>query len=163
MGLALGVSGLGSVQAEEVEQDVAADNLHYRNLVVDILRTHVEAMRWILDHENLKYDDNMVRHAEAFVATFGMVGPMGWHAAEAFKYLNQAGNAEGMTEAQFNLLADQSHAAMKVMTRAAHRYMRDRDAASMHQAIDEVLTSCNACHAKMPAGTVPDWTGLMEH
>ena len=57
------------------EESLQTRNDAYVDQVVGILRSHVLSMRMILDHDDLKYADNLVRHAEAFGRAFGMVGP----------------------------------------------------------------------------------------
>ena len=45
----------------------------YLEQVIAVMRSHVLSMRTILDRGDMKYADNMVRHAEAFERAFGMV------------------------------------------------------------------------------------------
>ena len=86
------------------EDSLQARNDAYLDEVVGIMRSHVLAIRMILDHDDLRYADNIVRHAEAFERAFGMVGPMEWHVAEAFGYAQKKESAEKMTEEQFEEL-----------------------------------------------------------
>ena len=54
------------------EDSLKASNDAYLDQVVGVMRSHVLSMRMILDHDDLRYADNIVRHAEAFErARFG--------------------------------------------------------------------------------------------
>ena len=135
----------------------------YVSQVVSILRSHVRSMRMILDHENLRYADNMVRHAEAFERAFGMVGPMEWHVAEAFNYAQKSDAAEKLTEEQFEELAENTRIAIKKIKRSAVRYGRDKKKELMRDSINKMIKSCGACHSRFPEGTVPHvWKGMKE-
>ena len=146
----------------------AEDTLQVRNdayveQVVGILRSHVLSMRMILDHDDLKYADNMVRHAEAFGRAFGMVGPMEWHVAEAFSYAQKRDSGEKLTEKQFEELAENTRIAIYKIKRSAVRYGRDKNKELMRASINRMIESCGACHSKFPEGTVPSvWKGMKE-
>ena len=77
----------------------------YLEQVIAVMRSHVLSMRTILDRGDMKYADNMVRHAEAFERAFGMVGPMDWHAAKAFHKTQKGDVAVKLSEEQFDQLA----------------------------------------------------------
>jgi hypothetical protein len=135
----------------------------YLEHVVDILRSQILAMRMIMNNGELKYADNMVRHAEAFERAFGMVGPMEWHAAKAFQKTQKGDAAAKLTEDQFDELAEDSYQKVLDIKRAARRYMRDKDSKLMGEAINRMIESCGACHSKMQEGTVPSvWKGMKE-
>lgn len=160
--LILGVSVCLTTSAV-ADQGKAARDEAYLDEVVGVLRSHVIAMRMILDHDDLKYADNMVRHAEAFERTFGMVGPMEWHAADAFQYMQKGDAAEKLTEQQFEALAENSHEAIHQIKRSAKRYMRDKNKELMRKSINDMIKSCGGCHSKLPDGTVPRvWKGMKE-
>ena len=162
VGLALASLQCISIKAyaEETKQ---ARNDAYVDQVVDILRSHVVAMRMILDHDDLKYADNMVRHAEAFGRAFGMVGPMEWHVAEAFSYSQKSDAAEKLSEEQFKELAEDTRLAISQIKRSAIRYGRDKKKELMRESINRMIESCGACHSKFPEGKVPHvWKGLKE-
>ncbi len=160
VGLSLGA--LAGTPAAAAAEPGAKVKDEYVAQVVTLMRTHVAAMRWLMDNK-IRYSDNMVRHAIALERTFGMVGPMEWHAAEAFTYMRDSGAAEKLDEAHFEELAEQSHNAIHRLPRAAERYMRDSNKARMRDAINAVISSCGACHSKLPKGAVPDvWDGLVE-
>lgn len=158
VGLALGALAATAVAADDKQQlrDAA-----YLEQVIAVMRSHVFSMRTILDQGDLKYADNMVRHAEAFERAFGMVGPMDWHAAKAFHKTQKGDVAVKLSEEQFDQLADDSYQKILGVKRAAKRYLRDKDRQQMDAAIDGMMQSCNACHSKLPQGTVPSvWQGM---
>lgn len=153
----------GMPAAGTADSSAQARDLAYLEQVVGVLRSHVISMRMILDHDDIKYADNIVRHAEAFERTFGMVGPMEWHAAEAFQYMNKSDSAEKLSQQQFEVLAEKSQVAINRIKRSAKRYMRDKNKQLMRDSINRMIQSCGACHSKMPKGTVPSvWKGLKE-
>jgi hypothetical protein len=157
----LGAALVVSTNAVAMRGDDAAKD-RYVDMVVELLRKHVVAMRWILDHD-IKYSDNMVRHAHAFERVFGMIGPMEYHAAEAAALSLGLPESERFSEQQFEDLAEQSMREIHDMEKAAARYLRDRDKTRMREAIDNVIDSCGACHLRLPKGTTPPvWQGLRE-
>ena len=140
--------------------DVAKDR--YVDMVVELLRKHVVAMRWILDHD-IKYSDNMLRHANAFERAFGMIGPMEYHAAEAAALAEGLPESERLTQEQFEDLGEQSMERIYGLDKAAVRYLRDKDKQRMREAINSMIDSCGACHLRLPKGTAPPvWQGLKE-
>lgn len=162
MGLVMVLVSLLSVKAyaEETRQ---AHNDAYLEQVVGVLRSHVLSMRMILDHEGLKYADNIVRHAEAFERSFGMIGPMEWHVAEAFSYSQKSDAKEKLSQEQFEELAENSRVAISRIKKSAMRYVRDKNKDLMRQSINDMMKSCGACHSKLPEGTVPRvWKGMKE-
>lgn len=146
----------------------AADNLKasndaYLEQVVGVLRAHVLSMRMILQHDDLRYADNMVRHAEAFGRAFGMVGPMEWHVAQVLSYARETEAGEELSKKKFEELADDTRIAITGMKRSAVRYMRDHNKELMRASINRMIDSCGACHSKMRDGTVPHvWHGMNE-
>ncbi len=161
IGLTLGA--LTGVSAPAIATEHVKDprDAAYLEHVIAILRAHVLSMRAIIDESDMKYADNMVRHAEAFERAFGTVGPMDWHAAKAFQKTQKAGAPNRLTEDEFDDLAEASYRKVLGIKRAAKRYMRDKDGERMGTAIDSMIKSCGACHSKLPKGTVPSvWKGL---
>ena len=162
VGFALALVQFISINAY-AEGSLKAHNDAYLDQVVSVLRAHVLSMRMILDHDDLRYADNMVRHAEAFGRTFGMVGPMEWHVAEAFSYARKTEAGEKLSKAKFEELAENTRRAMTGIKRSAVRYMRDHDKGLMRASINRMIESCGACHSKMREGTVPHvWKGMKE-
>ena len=158
------VSSVGlSVAAVTPDSDRQTQNAAYLENIITVLRAHVLSMRAIIDDNELKYADNMVRHARAFERAIGMVGPMDWHAARAFEKAQQSAKAVNLTEAQFEELAKVSDRRIDAINRAANRYMTDKNAERMNAAIDGMIESCGACHSQMPKGTVPSvWAGMRQ-
>lgn len=149
-----------TVQSAETWQK---QNMAYLDQVVSVMRAHVQSMRMILDYDDLKYADNMVRHAEAFERTFGMVGPMEWHIAEAYSYAQKGGKADNISEGKFEELAEESRRSIDQIKRSAKRYARDKDKDLMRASINGMIQSCGACHKKLPEGTAPPvWKGMKE-
>jgi len=149
--------------AAYAEEGLQARNDAYLNQIVGILRSHVLSMRMILDHDDLKYADNMVRHAAAFERAFGMVGPMEWHVAEAFNHAQKSDAAEKLSEEQFEELAENARMAISQIKRSAIRYGRDKKKELMRDSINRMIKSCGACHSRLPEGTVPHvWKGMKE-
>jgi len=145
------------------EENVQTPNDVYLDQVVSVLRSHVLSMRMILDHDDLRYADNMVRHAEAFERAFGMVGPMEWHVAEAFAHAQKTDAVEKLSHKQFDELAENTRVAIKKIKRSAIRYGRDKKRSLMRDSINRMIESCVACHSKLPEGTVPHvWKGMKE-
>jgi len=162
VGLALASLQFISIAAYS-EESVQTPNDVYLEQVVSVLRSHVLSMRMILDHDDLRYADNMVRHAEAFERAFGMVGPMEWHVAEAFAHAQKTNAEEKLSKKQFDELAEDSRVAMKKIKRSAIRYGRDKKRKLMRDSINRMIKSCVACHSKFPEGTVPHvWKGMKE-
>ena len=162
LGLALASLQLIPITAY-AEESLQARNDAYLQQVLGILRSQVISMRMILDHDDLKYADNMMRHAAAFERAFGMVGPMEWHVAEAYSYAQKSDATEKLSEEQFNELAENSRLAIRQIKRSAIRYGRDKKKELMHDSIDKMIESCGACHSRLPEGTVPRvWKGMKE-
>jgi len=162
VGLALAALQFIPIQAY-AEEGVQTPNDAYVDQVVGVLRSHVLSMRMILDNDDLKYADNMVRHAEAFERSFGMVGPMEWHVAEAFSHAQKTEAGEKLSKKQFEELAENTRRAINKIKRSAIRYMRDGKKELMRNSINRMIKSCGACHSKLPEGTVPHvWKGMKE-
>lgn len=133
----------------------------YVETVIGILRAHILAMRMLLDDDQLRYSDNVYRHAVAFERTFGMIGPMEWHAANAFKRASGPLANPELTEARFEQLGETSHQRIKELPLVAEQYLKNGDAASVHEAIDDMMASCGGCHSLLPQGYVPAvWRGM---
>ena len=165
LSIGLTVGALIGASSPAVATDHVKDprDLVYLEHVISILRAHVLSMRGIIEETDMKYADNMVRHAEAFERAFGMVGPMDWHAAKAYQKTQKSDAAEKLSEGEFDELAEASYQKVLGLKRAAKRYMRDKDGERMGNAINSMIESCGACHSKMPKGTVPSvWKGMKQ-
>ena len=172
-GIRAGLLALGMILFTSIiipSTALAADNekdardVEYVAKIIKILRAHVSLMRDIIEHRDLKYADNMVRHARALDRVIGMVGPMDWHSAKSFEIAQKADNNIKLTKAEFEELARASHQKVEAINRAADRYVRDKDGERMNNAIDELIGSCVACHSKFPKRIVPSvWMGMTEN
>lgn len=160
IGLAL-VLLLGYPMHAGADEGRKARNDAYLKQVVAVMRSHVGAMRMIIEHDDLRYSDNMVRHAEAFERAFGMVGPMEWHVARAFIQAQKTDAGDKLTEGQFDEMAEDTRIAVMKIKRSAARYMRDKKKDLMRGSINTMIESCDACHSRMPEGVVPEvWEGM---
>ncbi|MBF0454796.1 MAG: cytochrome c [Magnetococcales bacterium] len=144
------------VQAEE---NFTRDS--YVNSVITVLRIHKDAILNLTAHD-MKYSDNLVRHAIAIQKTFGLLGPMDWHAAESAKLLKRKSTHPDMTVIQFEKLAKQSNNAMKGVIRSAHENMEEDDREGLREALDTMMESCNACHSYLPKSVAPDVWGTLK-
>ena len=110
-----------------------------------------------------KYSDNLVRHAVAVEETFGLLGPMEWHAAQAAKIrgLKQGSNTK-LDEDMFEDLARASRKSLKELIHAAHDSMVEYDRDGILDAISEMKESCNSCHRLLPKSVAPDIWGPLE-
>ena len=133
----------------------------YVNSVISILRAHADAIQNLSTH-HIKYSDNIVRHAVALQQTFGLLGPMDWHAAESAELMvnkNPAHVAED--KERFEKLEQRSDFAMKALVLAAHNALENDNREGLKEALQNVKTSCNDCHAYLPAAAAPDvWGNL---
>lgn len=161
VGIALLTVAGASATAVAANSEKEIHDAAYLENIITVLRAHVKSMRAIIDNDDLKYADNMLRHANAFERAIGMVGPMDWHANSAFEKIQASGNPTGLTEAEFEELARASDRRVEAINRAANRYLQDKDGERMHNAIDSMIASCGACHSRLPSGTVPSvWNGM---
>jgi hypothetical protein len=109
-----------------------------------------------------KYSDNLVRSAIAIERTFGLLGPMEWHAVQAAKISRERkGTDANLDEKIFDDLARTSQRALKEIVRAAHDVMenQDPDPDILLTAIKEMQQSCNNCHSLLPKSVAPDLWG----
>lgn len=138
------------------------DRKTYVDSLITVLRIHVDAIRNLTAHE-MKYSDNLVRHTVAVQRTFGFLGPMDWHAAESADLLmeRKASHAH-MNEEEFEKLAKNSKKSMKSLIRAAHENMEEYDREGLLEALEEMMGSCNACHAYLPRSVAPDVWGTLK-
>ncbi len=158
------VASLGkSTTAVAADNEKDARDIAYLEQIITVLRTHVLSMRAIIAYNDMKYADNMVRHANAFERTIDMVGPMDWHAAKAFEKARRAGTPTKLTEAEFEKLARASNQTVEAIKRAANRYMRDKNGGRMNSAMNNRIKSCGAWHSRMAKGGVRGvWKGMGE-
>lgn len=153
--LSIGLSGAMTTQAIDSDEYVAA--------VMNVLRTHVNLMQELSDAHRSKYSVNQVRHAVAIERTFGLLGPMEWHAAEAARLHRQhQGNNGELDEERFEKLARASRQSLRDLVRAAHDSMEEYDQEGLLNAVQEMKQSCDNCHSLLPKAVAPDLWGPLE-
>ena len=133
---------------------VAIDREEYVDSVILILRTHTELMEAMAEGTRFRYSDNLVRHANQIRETFGLLGPMEWHAAEAAA-LHSADDDVALDEEKFDSLASASRRSLTNLVRAAHDSMERYDREGLLDAIATMKQSCMNCHNLLPEYVAP--------
>jgi len=149
------VSAMMASRADEFNQKSYVDS------VIGILRSHADAISNLSTHQ-IKYSDNLVRHAVALQRTFGLLGPMDWHAADSAKLITKDASNSGMDEEQFEKLESRSRRAMKALVIAAQDAMVEDNREGVQEALENMKESCNACHSYLPASVAPDVWGTLK-
>jgi len=138
----------------------AIERREYVADVLDVIRTHLDLMQELTAAHKFKYSDNLVRHAVAVERTFGLLGPMEWHAAQAATIRReQEGKPTKLNEDMFESLAKESRNTLRDLVRSAHDSMVEFDAASVNKAITDVKKACENCHRLLPKAVAPDLWG----
>ena len=133
----------------------------YIESVIIVLRIHADAISNLSTHQ-MKYSDNLVRHSVDLQRTFGLLGPMDWHAANSAKLMNKDASNLGMDEEQFEKLERRSRNAMKALVVAAQDAMVEDNREGVKEALENVKESCNACHSYLPESVAPDVWGTLK-
>lgn len=137
----------------------------YVKSVITVLRIHADALYNLTEHK-IKYSDNLVRHAIAIERTFGLLGPMDWHAADSAKLMNKNGSNSkmdaNMEVEEFEKLERRSRDALKGLVIAAHDAMEEDNREGLKEALENMKNSCNACHAYLPESVAPDVWGTLK-
>lgn len=133
----------------------------YVESVITLLRIHVDDLQNLNTHR-IKYSDNLARHAIAIQRTFGLLGPMDWHAAESAKLMNKDASSADMDAEKFEKLEWRSRMALKGLVIAAHAAMEEDSREGLNEAIVDMKNSCNACHAYLPESVAPDVWGTLK-
>jgi hypothetical protein len=149
--------GLLPAQAAQAE-DAAALEQEYVRSIIGVLGIHAQSIRR-LSAQEIAYSSNVVRHAVALQRTFGLLGPMEWHVARSISLSRQRDPASPLDEKTFHALTERNRAALEFLDVAAHRWMRDKNRELLIGALDDLVRTCNDCHARLPQGSVPDVTG----
>jgi cytochrome c556 len=149
------LSWIATAQADEFNQK------SYVESVITVLRIHANAISGLSTHQ-IKYSDNLVRHAVALQRAFGLLGPMDWHAANSSKLMTKDASKTGMNEAQFESLERHSRTAMKGLIIATQDAMMEDNREGVKEALANVKASCNACHSYLPASVAPDVWGTLK-
>ena len=152
-----GAVALGSsLSVNAVEKD------EYVETVMDVLRTHIALLEEMSTAHRFRYSDNLVRHAMAIQHTFGLLGPMEWHAAESAKIRSKLQGTEiHLDEERFERLAKRSQQSIRDLVRKAHDTMEEHDRDGLLRSIEEFKQACNDCHQLLPKAVAPDlWSKL---
>jgi len=153
------IIGISSLTCSMVAQADNFDKDSYIQSVISILKLHTDAIRNLTVHE-MKYSDNLVRHAVAVQKAFDLLGPMDWHAAESVKLLNKSiASNKDMNAEKFEKLAMNSKKALNGLVRAAHESLEEEDREGVIEALQTMMNSCDSCHAYLPSSVVPDVWG----
>jgi hypothetical protein len=149
------LSWITVVRAEEFTQK------SYVESVIILLRIHANAISDLNTHKT-KYSDNLARHAIALQQTFGLLGPMDWHAANSAQLMNQHASNSDMDAEKFEKLEERSRYALKAVYFAAHDAMDEDNREGLKEALENMKESCNACHAYLPESVAPDVWGTLK-
>ena len=149
------LSWITVVRAEEFTQK------SYVESVIIVLRIHANAISDLNTHKT-KYSDNLARHAIALQQTFGLLGPMDWHAANSAMLINQNASSSDMDAEKFEKLEERSRYALKAVYFAAHDAMDEDNREGLNEALKNMKDSCNACHAYLPESVAPDVWGTLK-
>jgi len=149
------LSWITVVRAEEFTQK------SYVESVIIVLRIHANAISDLNTHKT-KYSDNLARHAIALQQTFGLLGPMDWHAANSAQLMNQNASNSDMDADKFEKLEERSRYALKAVYFAAHDAMDEDNREGLKEALENMKESCNACHAYLPESVAPDVWGTLK-
>jgi hypothetical protein len=139
----------GIVQAD------SAQKKKYISSVVSVLRSHAQMLQQLSNHE-FKYSENLARHAKSIQRTFGLVGPMDWHAAKSAKIAKRANHSQTISAEDFERMAQRSTKSIKKLYTAAHSEVKDGKKGSVLDALDQMQRKCEECHTLLPKGTAPD-------
>lgn len=133
----------------------------YLQSIVTLMRLHANAIRQLATHE-FKYSRNLARHATALHNTFGLLGPMDWHVAEAASLQKKNGEGPMLAADMFEKMAEQCQKSMKDLYQAAiHQLEKGGGPQPVLRALDDVQGKCNSCHALLD-GVAPDVWGARD-
>ncbi|MBF0611801.1 MAG: cytochrome c [Magnetococcales bacterium] len=138
--------------------EVISQKEQYIESVVTILRLHAQAIRQLATHE-FKYSGNLARHVTALHNTFGLLGPMDWHAAKAVTLQKKDGSAPVFQQDSFEKMAEQCLKSMKELYQISIQQMETKGSPQpVLQTLQEVQSKCDACH-NLLEGAAPDVWG----
>ncbi len=130
----------------------------YLDRVITILRLHADAIRQLASHR-FKYSHNIARHANALRRTFGLLGPMSWHAAESASLQREKSGFVPLQAAAFEKMAGHCQKSIKDLHQESIRLVDGATKAeTVLKALDEVQAGCDGCHALLD-GIAPDVWG----
>ena len=145
---------LATISFVGISPALAIDKEEYVDTVVSILRTHTQLMERMAQGKRFYYSDNLVRHANQIRDTFGLLGPMEWHATPSDEL--RSGEGDVVLDGElFKSLAFASRRSLTNMVRAAHDHMEGYDREGLLEAIAEMKQSCMNCHQLLPESVAP--------
>ncbi|MBF0399722.1 MAG: cytochrome c [Magnetococcales bacterium] len=151
-GLLVGLLSMLSGQA------VASEKEHYVQSVISLLRLHADAIRQLATKE-FKYSRNLARHAAALHHTFGLLGPMDWHTAEAAFLQKKSADGQLLQADDFEKMADRCQLSMKTLQQTALQHVESGGKPEpVLKALDDVQGVCSSCHDLL-GGAAPDVWG----
>lgn len=153
--LSLLLGSLGAASSARAEEDL---DRAYLKMVMNIFSTHLQALEFLTANQ-MRYSDNVVRHAAALRQTTGLLD----HAIpqEEIRVLkttlvvDEAGKPLqwGWKDARdFMRLADASYISTKKLAIAAREWLKSGDRTEFMAAMENVKQACRNCH-----GTSRDW------
>ena len=145
------LTGAAAARAEPPQQNAKRD---YVATLVAILDLHAQAIRQLTEEPN-RYDDNLSRHAMAIQRTFGLLGPMEWHAEKSELLHRRNRSGPRIDPESFDRLAENSAHLLKELYTTAHREMKEEQRGITLKALAAVQDSCKQCHGLMPEGATP--------
>ena len=152
LGLLLGLLPMVSNQTEASERE------HYIHSVIAMLRLQVDTIR-DLATQDFKYSRNLARHAMLLHNTFGLLGPMDWHAVEATFLQKKKADGTTIQASTFEEMADQCQKSMKTLLQLSVQHVeKGGKPEPVLKALDDLQGRCDNCHALLN-GTAPDVWG----
>lgn len=149
--------GLSLLPATPTRAEPSQRELYIQS-VITLLRLHADAIHQLATHD-FKYSHNLARHATALHNTFGLLGPMDWHAAEAASLQKRQGPVHNLNADDFDKMADQCQKSIKDLYQASIQHMENGGGSEpVLKALDEVQGRCNGCHDLLD-GAAPDVWG----
>ncbi|MBF0194457.1 MAG: cytochrome c [Magnetococcales bacterium] len=128
------------VQARETNKE------RYVAGVVEIIRHHAASIR-LLAKTSIRYSGNIPRHALELKHSFGLLGPMDWHAAKAASLQKDGPNTLQLKQEDFENLANKCMKKIKKLHKVAVAHVKSGDQQAVLNALDVVQTSCDGCHS----------------
>lgn len=129
-----------SSRAAETEKE------RYIQSIITILRLHSDAIRQLATH-NFKYSRNLVRHVSALQYTFGMIGPMEWHAKKSIAMQKTTSDTPTLSKEDFDKMADQCQKSMKGLYQISLDHLEKKnDPTTILKALDDLQGQCTTCH-----------------
>jgi hypothetical protein len=142
------------------EEDFSKDS--YVESVIGVLHAHADAIENLNTHR-IKYSNNLVRHAAALEHTFGLLGPMDWHAAQSVTLMMEQGKgSEEENHEKFDQLQKRATASLKGVVIAARRTLEEDDHQALAEALAKMKEACNNCHTYLPEDVAPNIWGDLD-